>query len=142
VACGNAVENLIQSSLFRVGNQPASKVFLQRLMRACGSLTQDLVRFLRNIFDLHTRHSASLAPSALKRKRTRISVPCPWSNTSGSGVVVVQGQLTRHRRRLAECLPGTLGFAGHAEISIAFERIEELGQALPEKLQRETLPWE
>jgi predicted nucleic acid-binding protein len=30
----------------------------------------------------------------------------------------------------------------YAEISIAFERIEELERALPDKLKREALPWE
>ena len=63
VAVGDAVENLIQSRLPRLSNQSAQKVFLQGLMRACGSLAQDLVGFLRNIFDLYTRHGAILAPS-------------------------------------------------------------------------------
>ena len=30
----------------------------------------------------------------------------------------------------------------YAEISISFERIEELEQALPQELEREALPWE
>jgi hypothetical protein len=66
MACGNAVENLIQSGLIRLSDQTASKVFLQGLMRACGPLPQDAVGVFRNILDLHTWHGAILAPIAPK----------------------------------------------------------------------------
>jgi hypothetical protein len=66
MSCGNAVENLIESRLIRVGDQTAPKVFLQGLMRACGSLPQDPVSLFGNVFDLHTRHGAIVAPIAPK----------------------------------------------------------------------------
>jgi len=55
-ACADAIENLVQSGLIRLGNQTASKVFLQGLMRARRSLPQDSVGVFRNVFDLHTGH--------------------------------------------------------------------------------------
>src|SRR5277367_947596 len=51
-ASGDAVENLLQSGLICVGDQTASKVFLQGLMRARRSLPQDPVGAFRNVFDL------------------------------------------------------------------------------------------
>lgn len=68
-AGGDAVEHLVQRGLVRVGNQTTAKVFLQGLMCARGSLTQDLVRVLRNVLDLHTGHGAILAPLAPIRTR-------------------------------------------------------------------------
>jgi hypothetical protein len=61
VARSDAVEDLIQRRLSGIGNQPAPKVFLQGLMRACSSLAQDPVSLLRNIFDLHAWHGAIMA---------------------------------------------------------------------------------
>jgi hypothetical protein len=51
--------------LIRVGDQTASKIFLQRLMCARRSFPQDAVGVFRNVFDLHTGHSAIMAPLAL-----------------------------------------------------------------------------
>jgi predicted nucleic acid-binding protein len=47
--------------------------------------------------------------------------------------------------RLAEALdrgPTLINPIVYAEISIRFERIEELEQALPDEIEREALPWE
>jgi predicted nucleic acid-binding protein len=47
--------------------------------------------------------------------------------------------------RLAEAFdrgPTLINPIVYAEISISFERIEELDQALPPELEREALPWE
>jgi hypothetical protein len=66
---GDAVQNLVQSWLVRVSDQTASKVFLQGLMRAGGPLAQHAVSVLWNVFDLHARHGAILAPTAPKCKR-------------------------------------------------------------------------
>lgn len=69
--CSDSDENLVQSGLTRVGDQPASKVFLQGLMRAGGSFPQDSMGVFGNVFDLHTGHGAILAPLAPKRKCDR-----------------------------------------------------------------------
>ena len=63
-ACCRALKDLLQSWLTRVGDQTGPKVFLQRLMCARGTLPQDPVNVVRNIFDLHTRHGAIVAPLA------------------------------------------------------------------------------
>ena len=64
-ACGDAVENLIQSGLIRVGDQTAPKIFLQGLMRACRSFAQDTVGVFRNVFNQDAGHGAIFgAPGA------------------------------------------------------------------------------
>ena len=69
-AGGDAVENFIQSGLICVGDQTASEVFLQGLMGARRSLPQDSVSVFGNVFDLHARHGAILAPVAPQCKST------------------------------------------------------------------------
>jgi hypothetical protein len=54
--------------LIRFGDQTASKVFLQGLMRARRSLPQDSVGVFRNVFYLHTGHGAIMAPIAPQYK--------------------------------------------------------------------------
>ncbi len=61
VASTDAVENLIQRGLSRLGNQTASKVFLKGLMRTRGPLAQDSVSIFRDVFDPNTRHGAITA---------------------------------------------------------------------------------
>src|SRR5919201_396535 len=41
-----------------------------------------------------------------------------------------------------DCGPTLINPIVYAEISIRFERIEELEQALPDEIEREALPWE
>ena len=65
MASADAVENLIQSGLFRRGDQMASKIFLQRLVCTRGSLAKNSVGAFRDVFDLHTRHGAIVALLAL-----------------------------------------------------------------------------
>lgn len=66
---GDAVQNLVQSGLVRLCDQTAPKVFLQGLMGAGGTLTQNSVSVLRNVFNLHARHGAIMAPTAPNRNR-------------------------------------------------------------------------
>jgi len=63
-SCPDTIENLLQSRLIRIGDQPAPKVFLQGLMCAGSALPQNAMGVVRNVFDLHTRHGAILAPLA------------------------------------------------------------------------------
>ena len=79
LACPGALENLFDSRLTRVGNQTAPEVFLQGLMRACGALAEHSVSFLGNIFDLHARHGASMAPAAPQRKSGPLNDCTPGS---------------------------------------------------------------
>lgn len=95
MACGNAVEKLIHSGLTRVGNQPAPKVFLQGLVRACRSLTQDPVGILRDVFDLRTGHGAILA----RHKRQNASGFYPqWAATQLPATVRVPHWRSCHGR--------------------------------------------
>jgi hypothetical protein len=64
MACCNPVENLIESRLARLGDQPTAKVLLQGLVSPSSTLAQDPVSVFRDVFDLHTGHSAILAPLA------------------------------------------------------------------------------
>ena len=68
MASRNAIENLIQRGLIGVGDETTPKVFLQGLMCSRGSLPQDSVGVFGDVFDLHTRHGAILAPLAPKCK--------------------------------------------------------------------------
>lgn len=68
MASGNAIVNLIQRGLIGVGDETTPKVFLQGLMCSRGSLPQDSVGVFGDVFDLHTRHGAILAPLAPKCK--------------------------------------------------------------------------
>jgi hypothetical protein len=65
VASTDAIEDLIQSGLFRLSDQTASKVFLKGLMRTRRSLAQDSVGAFRDVLDLNTRHGAIMALLAL-----------------------------------------------------------------------------
>jgi hypothetical protein len=56
--------------LIRLGDQTASKVFLEGLMGARRALAQDSVGVFRNVFDLNTGHGAILALLAPKYKRS------------------------------------------------------------------------
>jgi hypothetical protein len=68
LAYPDALKNLFQSRLTSVGDQTASEVLLQGLMRACGTLPKHSVSVLGYIFDLHTWNGAILAPLAPKYK--------------------------------------------------------------------------
>jgi hypothetical protein len=68
MASRNAIENLIHRGLTGVGDETTPKIFLQGLMCSRGSLPQDPVGVFRDVFDLHTRHGAILAPLAPKCK--------------------------------------------------------------------------
>jgi hypothetical protein len=63
-ARGNSVKSLIERRLTSIVDQPGAKVFLQGLMGAGGTLAQDPMDVFWNVFDLHTRHSAIVAPLA------------------------------------------------------------------------------
>jgi hypothetical protein len=67
----DAAENLVQSGLVCLGDQTASKVFLQGLMRSRRSLAQDPVGVFRDVFDLNTGHGAIMALLAPQYKRSR-----------------------------------------------------------------------
>jgi hypothetical protein len=60
----DTVEDLLQGRLIRIGDQPASKVFLQRLMCARSTLPQHTMGVIWNVLDLHAGHGAILAPLA------------------------------------------------------------------------------
>jgi hypothetical protein len=85
MACRDAVENLIESGLIRLGDQTAPKVLLQGLMRACCSFPQDPVGAFRDVFDLHAGHGAILALLAPKCKRD-FAPALPWLSTVSGGV--------------------------------------------------------
>jgi hypothetical protein len=73
------VEDLLQGRPARFLDKPRTQILLQRLMRGRGALPQYGVRLLGNILDLHTRHSAILAPQA------------PDSNRVTFGMTVIYG---------------------------------------------------
>lgn len=59
-SCRDTIENLLQSWLIRISDQAAPKVFLQGLMCARSAFPQHAMGVLRDVFDLHTGHGATL----------------------------------------------------------------------------------
>jgi hypothetical protein len=81
MASRNAIENLIHRGLTGVGDETTPKIFLQGLRCSRGSLPQDPVGVFGDVFDLHTRHGAILAPLAPKCKYSSPSSHCRFGLT-------------------------------------------------------------
>jgi len=94
-AAAGPVKNLLKGRFAGLLDEPGSEVFLKRLVRGGGTLTQDGVSLLGHVFDLHARHGAIMALKAPVRKRPVIGrsgrLGRGWHCISDTGHTVERG---------------------------------------------------